>query len=153
MDTDTLWWWGFPASSAGKESSCNSGDLGSVPGLGRSPGREHGNPLQNSCLENPHGQRRLAGYSPWGSKESHTAKRVHTHTHTHFGHASFSFGETISGRVNLKAVPSSSCLEKFSSHPKPANSIQPNKGPLRRNPPEPPLWTGCWPSIFFQNAF
>ena len=40
----------------GKESSCNAGgtgDAGSIPGLGRSPGEEHGNPLQYSCLENP----------------------------------------------------------------------------------------------------
>ena len=36
-----------------KESACNVGDLGSVPGLGRSPGEGHGNPLQYSCLENP----------------------------------------------------------------------------------------------------
>ena len=43
---------------------------GSIPGLGRSPGGGHGNPLQYSCLENLHGQRSLAGYSPWGRKES-----------------------------------------------------------------------------------
>ena len=40
-----------------------------IPGLGRSPGREHGNPLKYSCLENPCGQRILAGYSPWGYKD------------------------------------------------------------------------------------
>ena len=40
-----------------------------IPGLGRSPGEGHGNPLQYSHLENPHGQRCLAGYSPWGRKE------------------------------------------------------------------------------------
>ena len=39
-------------------------DIGSTPGLGRSPGGGHGNPLQYSCLENPHGQRSLAGYGP-----------------------------------------------------------------------------------------
>ena len=44
---------GFPGSSVGKESSCNTGDPGSIPGLGRSPGGGHGNPLQYSCLENP----------------------------------------------------------------------------------------------------
>ena len=55
---------GFPGDSDGKESTCNVRDLGSVPGLGRSPGGGHGNPLQYSCLENPHGQRSLAGYSP-----------------------------------------------------------------------------------------
>ena len=48
------------------KSACNVGDLGSVPGFGRFPGGWHGNPLQYSCLENPHGQRSLAGYSPWG---------------------------------------------------------------------------------------
>ena len=46
---------GFPGGSDGKESTCNAGDLGSIPGLGRSPGGGHGNPLQYSCLENPHG--------------------------------------------------------------------------------------------------
>ena len=39
--------------SNGKDSACNAGDLGSIPGLGRSPGGRHGNPLQSSCLENP----------------------------------------------------------------------------------------------------
>ena len=55
---------GFPGGSVGKESTYNEGDLGSVPGLGRSPGGGHGNPLQYSCLQNPHGQRSLVGYSP-----------------------------------------------------------------------------------------
>ena len=55
---------GFPGGSAGKESACNAGDLGSILGLRRSPGGGHGNPLQDSCLENPHGQRSLAGYGP-----------------------------------------------------------------------------------------
>ena len=62
----------FPGSSAGKESACNVGDPNLIPGLGPSPRGGHGNPLQRSCLENPHGQRRLAGYSPWGCKESDT---------------------------------------------------------------------------------
>ena len=44
------------------------GILGSIPGLGRPPGAEHGNPLQYSCLENPNTQRSLAGYNPWGSQ-------------------------------------------------------------------------------------
>ena len=39
-------------------------DPGSIPGSGRSPGGRHGNPFQYSCLENPHGQRSLVGYSP-----------------------------------------------------------------------------------------
>ena len=64
---------GFPGGSDGKKkSACNVGDLGWIPGLGRSPGGGHGNPLLCSCLENPHGQRSLAGYSPWGHKELDT---------------------------------------------------------------------------------
>ena len=56
--------WGFPGDSDSKEFTCNVGDLALVPELGRSPGGGHGNPLQYSCLKNPHGQRSLAGYSP-----------------------------------------------------------------------------------------
>ena len=41
---------GFPGGSDSKESTCNAGDPGSIPGLGRSPGEGHGNPLQYSCL-------------------------------------------------------------------------------------------------------
>ena len=43
---------GFPSGSDGEESACNSGDPGSIPGSGRSPGEGNGNPLQYSCLEN-----------------------------------------------------------------------------------------------------
>ena len=43
----------FPGGSVGKESICNAGDLGLIPGLGRSPGEGNSNPLQYSCLENP----------------------------------------------------------------------------------------------------
>ena len=43
---------GFPGGSVGKDSSGNAGDLGSIPGSGRSPGEGNGNPLQYSCLEN-----------------------------------------------------------------------------------------------------
>ena len=43
---------GFPGGSDGKESACNAGDLGSIPGMGRSPGEWDGYPLQYSCLEN-----------------------------------------------------------------------------------------------------
>ena len=44
---------GFPGGSEVKASACNAGDLGLIPGLGRSPGEGNGNPLQYSCLENP----------------------------------------------------------------------------------------------------
>ena len=49
-------------------------DRDMIPGLGRSPGGENGNPLQYSCLENPRGQRSLVGYGTWGSKESDMTK-------------------------------------------------------------------------------
>ena len=55
----------------GKESACNAGDTedaGLIPELGRLPAVGNGNPLESSCLENPHGQRSLAGYNPWGCK-------------------------------------------------------------------------------------
>ena len=54
----------FPSGSDSKISTCIVGDLGLAPGLGRSPGGGHVHPLQCSCLENSHGQRSLAGYSP-----------------------------------------------------------------------------------------
>ena len=56
-------------------------DIGLIPGSGRSPGAGNGNPLQYSCLENPHGQRSLVGYNPWGCKELDVTERLSTHTH------------------------------------------------------------------------
>ena len=49
-----------------------------MPGLGRSPGRGHDNPLHYLCLENPHGQRGLAGYSPQGCKELDRTEELST---------------------------------------------------------------------------
>ena len=70
--------WGFANRSVGKESACNAGFPGLIPGLGRSPGERKGYPLQYSGLENPHGQRSLVGYSPWGCKESDTTEWLST---------------------------------------------------------------------------
>ena len=58
----------FPGGSDSKEYSCNAGDLGLIPGSGRSPGEGNGNPVHYSGLENPCGQRSLAGYSLWGHR-------------------------------------------------------------------------------------
>ena len=58
--------WASQVALVVKNPPANGGDVrdaGSIPGLGRSPGG-HGSPLQYSCLENPHGQRSLAGYNP-----------------------------------------------------------------------------------------
>ena len=60
---------GFPGGSAGKESTCNAGDLGSIPGLGRSSGEGNGYPLQYSGLKNPM-DREPGGYGLQGRKES-----------------------------------------------------------------------------------
>ena len=65
---------GFPG-GMGKNLPASAGDVrvvGSIPGSGRSPGGGHGDPLQYSCLENPHGQRSLEGRSPWGHEELDT---------------------------------------------------------------------------------
>ena len=66
-----LLWEVTPGVSSGKESPSSAGDLGSVPGLGRSPGEGNGLPTQYSCFLPGEfsGQRRQAGYSPWGHKE------------------------------------------------------------------------------------
>ena len=73
---------GFPDGSDSKESACNARDLGAIPGLGRSLGGGHDNPLQYSCLETPYGQRTLAGYSLWGHKESDMTERLSTAQHS-----------------------------------------------------------------------
>ena len=69
---------GLPRWLSDKEPPANAGDAGSIPGSGRSPGGGHGNLLQYSCLENPHGQRSLVGYSPWGHRDLDMAKRLST---------------------------------------------------------------------------
>ena len=61
---------GFPGGSDGKESVCNAGDLGSVPGSGRSPGEGNGNPPVFLPGES-YGQRSLVGYSPRGCRVRH----------------------------------------------------------------------------------
>ena len=64
---------GFPGGSVGKDSACNAGDWGSIPGLGRFPGGWHGNPLRSSCLENLH-REAWGGYSSQGCKDSDTVE-------------------------------------------------------------------------------
>ena len=68
----------FPGTLVVKNSPVDTGDIrdmGLIPGSRSSPGRGHGNPLQDSCLENPHGQRSLVSYSSW-CKESYMTKRL-----------------------------------------------------------------------------
>ena len=70
---------GFPGDSDGKESACIVGDLGSVPGLGRSHGVGNGY-LSSILLGKFHGQRSLIDYSPWDCKEPDRTERI-THTY------------------------------------------------------------------------
>ena len=63
--------------STGKASAYNAGDLGSIPGSGRSPGKGNGNPPQYSCLENPMDRGAWWASSPSGRKESDTTKPLH----------------------------------------------------------------------------
>ena len=64
----------FLGGSDDKEPAYNAGDQSSIPGWERSPQEGNGNPRQYTCLENPHGQKSLVGYSPWGHKESDTTE-------------------------------------------------------------------------------
>ena len=65
-----------------KNPPADGGDSGSIPGSGRSPGAGNGNPPQYSCLEDSHGQRSLAGYSP-GVAESDTTEHTQRVTIIH----------------------------------------------------------------------
>ena len=68
---------GFSGGSEGKASAYNEGDLGSLPGTGRSPGEVNGTPVL--LPGKSHGWMSLVGYSPWGRKESDTTERLHFH--------------------------------------------------------------------------
>ena len=80
MSAFLLLTWSSSIDTDGKVSARNAGDLGLIPGSGRSPGEGNGNPLQYSCLENST-DRSLIGYSPWGRKESDTTEGFHFHCH------------------------------------------------------------------------
>ena len=72
----------FPGGSDGKESACSAGDLGSITGLGRSPGEGNDSPLRYSCLENSfleNSIKSLVDYGPWHCKELDTTEQlIHT---------------------------------------------------------------------------
>ena len=71
--------WSFPGGSDGKESVCNAGEPGSIPGSGRSPGKGMATHSPVFLPGEFHGQRSLVGYSPWGRYESDTTERLHFH--------------------------------------------------------------------------
>ena len=70
----------FPGGSGGKASACSAGNLGSIPGLERSPGEGNGNPFSILAWKIPTTEEPGGLYSPWGRKESDTTERL-THTH------------------------------------------------------------------------
>ena len=103
--------WGFPGSSAGKESAFSVGDQGLTPGLGRSSREGNGYPLQHSCLENPHGQSLCGLPSPWRHKEKDTTERQSTAQHNPFILSNYGREQGIVNKVNTvkqshTAVPS-----------------------------------------------
>ena len=72
---------GFPAGSDGKQSACNAGDLGSIPGAGKIPWRRKWQPTPVSLPGKSHGWRSLVGYSPQSHKELDTTEQLHFHFH------------------------------------------------------------------------
>ena len=109
---------GFPGGSDNKESACNAGGPGSIPGLGRSPGDGHGDPLYYSCLENPTDrgvwratdhrvpkrQTCLKQLSTHAHTHRHTDTQTHRHTHTHT-HTHALCPRMWSTRENVPYVP------------------------------------------------
>ena len=75
---------GFLRWYAGRESTCNAGDSGSIPRAGRLPVVGNCNLPQYSCLGNPMDRGSLIGYNPWGQKESDMAEHLSTHIHFYF---------------------------------------------------------------------
>ena len=72
----------FPDVTSSKNLPADLREAGSIPGSGRSPGREHGNQLQHFCLENPMERAAWPGCSPWDRKELYTTEEAeHTHMH------------------------------------------------------------------------
>ena len=89
---------GFPGGAEVKASACNAGDLGSIPGLGRSPGKGNGNPLQYSCLENP-----MDGEAWWAIVHGIAKSRTQLSDFTHSGE-----------NLNYASV-GDSCIKRISS--------------------------------------
>ena len=95
---------GFPGGSDSKDYTCNAGDLGSSPGLGRSPEGRLSNPLQYSPLESQ-GQRSLAGHSPRSHKESDMTEQLSIYTeYTHIYIQKFIIIEILALPLKMEGV-------------------------------------------------
>ena len=102
----------FSGGSSDKEPSANAGDIrdaGQIPGLGRSPGGGHGNPLQYSCLENPMDRGGCQGYSPQGPKELDTSEETQ-HTHMWFLHTHLDPAVLLTSSISIQSLFTLSCL-------------------------------------------
>ena len=100
---------GPPQWLSSKQSTCNAGDVGSIPGWERSPGKGNGNPLQYSCLENPYGQRSLEGCSLWGHKEPGHGWRGLARRNA----ATWPCGSPVTWELGLVSSPRSWCRQSF----------------------------------------
>ena len=116
----TTYFKGFPGGSEVKASACNAGDLGSIPGSGRSPGEGNGNPLPVFLPGGSHGQRSLVGYSPQGRKESDTTERLHLHLHLHLPSTWIKQGIYFLSSLSRKKIDSSQVISVLVSIPLPA---------------------------------
>ena len=113
---------GFPGGSDGKASAYNAGDLGLIPGSGRSPGEGNGN-TPVFMPGKSHGPKSLGGYSPWGHKDSDMTEQLHFHFHFQVGHnfsskeeASFNFMAAVTIHSDFGAQKISLSLFPLSPH-------------------------------------
>ena len=94
-----------------KASAYNAGDPGLIPESGRSPREVNGNPTPVLLPGKSHGRRSLAGYSPWGCKESDTTERLHSESATYFlGTARFSPKFQLYGPQDMSQLPNSALV-------------------------------------------
>ena len=122
MGNNIIYLWNFPGGSAVKNPPASAGDVRLIPGLGRSSGGRNGNPVQYSCLGNPHGQRSLVGYSPWSWVRHDWA---HTHTDTEFCQTCYKsiiplplqLNSSLLPRSNHIWIPPADFYETFSMSP------------------------------------
>ena len=105
---------GFPGGSDGKESTCNVGDPGSIPGLGRSPGEGNGNSLRSSCLENS-----MARGAWWNTVHGFAKSQTRLSTNTVTTNAVY--GNSLS--KGGKAVSPAKENRQYSQHTKVCRSI------------------------------